>query len=103
MGETITTRVDDEMARDIEFFSKLKKLDKSSITRILLARSLEEEKLDYVLEQYKKGNMTIGKAAEILKKDTREMLIIASKRNIPFQYTLKELKEDFEAALKEKP
>ena len=102
MGETITTRVDDEMAKDIEFFSKLQKLDKSSITRRLLARSLEEEKLDYVLGQYKDGKMTIGKAAELMKKDIREMMMIASKMYIPFQYSLKELREDFEAAKKGK-
>jgi len=102
MGETITTRVDDEMAKDIEFFSKLQKLDKSSITRRLLARSLEEEKLDYVLEQYKEGKITIGKSAEIMKKDIREMMMIAAKKGVPFQYSLKELREDFKAAKKEK-
>ena len=102
MGETITTRIDDEMAKDIEFFSKLQKLDKSSITRRLLARSLEEEKLDYVLGQYKDGRMTIGKAAELMKKDIREMMMTASKMHISFQYSLKELREDFEAAKKEK-
>ena len=98
MGEKITMRVDDEMAKDIEFFSKLKKLDKSSITRRLLARSLEEEKLEYVLEQYKNGNMTIGKAAEIVGKDIMEMMLIAAKKDIPFQYSLKELREDLKAA-----
>lgn len=102
MGETITTRVDDEMAKDIAFFSKMRKLDKSAITRRLLARSLEEEKLDYALEQYKNGEITIGKAAEMLKKDIREMMIISARRNIPFQYSLKELREDFEAAKKGK-
>lgn len=102
MGETITTRVDDEMAQDIEFFSKIKKLDKSAVTRRLLAKSLEQEKLDYVLDRYKKGEITIGKAAELLKKDIREMMMIAARKNIPFQYSLKELRKDFKAVKKAK-
>ncbi len=102
MGETITTRVDNEMAKDIAFFSDINKLDKSTITRRLLAKSLEEEKLAYVLHRYKNGEITIGKAAELVKKDLREMLFLASKRGIHFQYSLKELREDFEAAKKKK-
>ena len=48
--------------------------------------------------RYKKGEITIGKAAELAKKDLREMILIAAKKKIPFQYSKKELMEDFEAA-----
>ena len=102
MGETVTTRVDDEMAKGIDFFAKREKLDRSTITRRLLARALEEETLDYALELYKKGEITLGRAGEIAGKHLREMMIIASKRGIPFQYSLKDLREDFEALKKAK-
>lgn len=102
MGETVTTRVDDDTAKEIEFFAKKEKMDKSTITRRLLTRALEEERLDYALDRYKKGEITLGKAAEIAKKDLREMMVIAAKRSIPFQYSTKELKEDFRAAKKSK-
>lgn len=102
MGETVTTRVDNEMAKGIDFFAKYEKVDRSTITRKLLAKALDEEKTDYALEKYKKGEITIGKAAEIIKKDLREIMLIAAKKGIPFQYSLKELKEDFEAAKKAK-
>lgn len=97
MNQIITARVDTETARRIGFFAKLDKLDKSSETRQLLAHALEEKELDYALERYKKGEMTIGRAAEIVGKDLRSMMRIASERGIPFQYGLKELREDFEA------
>ena len=100
MGETVTTRVDDDMARGIDFFAKREKLDRSAITRRLLARALEEEKLDYALELYKKGEITIGRAAEIVGKSLREMMMIAAKRKIDFQYSLKSLREDVEAIRK---
>ncbi|MBS3098398.1 UPF0175 family protein [Candidatus Woesearchaeota archaeon] len=102
MGETVTTRVDDDMAKGIDFFAKREKLDRSTITRRLLARALEEETLDYALELYKKGEITLGRAGEIAGKHLREMMSIASKRGIPFQYSLKSLREDFEAVKKGK-
>ena len=102
MGETVTTRVDDEMAKDVDYFARQEKVDRSTITRKLLASALEEKKLEYALEMYKKGEITIGRAAEIAKKDIREIMLIASKRGISFQYSLKELREDFEAVKKAK-
>ena len=82
--------------------AKKEKLDRSAITRRLLARALVEEELDYALELYKKGEITIGKAAEIAGKDIREMMIIASKRDITFQYSLKSLRQDIDAVKKTK-
>jgi len=97
MGETITTRVDDDMAHQIDFFSKIEKVDKSTITRRLIARALGEENIDYALGKYQKGEITLGRAAEIAQKDLREMIFIASARDISFQFSLKDLKDDFEA------
>ena len=102
MGETVTTRVDDGTAKEIDFFAREEKVDRSTITRKLLAKALKEKEIEYALERYKKGEITIGKAAEITKKDIREMMLIAAKRGIPFQYSLKELREDFEAVKKAK-
>lgn len=100
MGETVTTRVDDQMAKGIDFFAKQERVDKSTITRKLLAKALEEKEVEYALERYRKGEITIGKAAEITKKDIREMMLIAAKKGVSFQYSLKELREDFEAVKK---
>ncbi len=98
MGTTITTRVSDEIARDIEFFGRLENVDRSTITRKMLAMATEERKLEYALEKYKSGEITIGKAAEIAKKDLREMMVIAAKRGITFQYAKADLLKDFAAA-----
>mgnify|MGYP006290775785 CR=1 FL=1 len=98
MGTTVTTRVDDELARGIDFFADEEKVDRSTMTRKLLSRALEQEMIDYALEKYRKGEITIGKAAETAKKDIREMMMIASRRGLAFQYSLKDLKEDFESA-----
>ena len=86
------------MAREIDFIAKVRKEDRSTVTRKLLAKSLDEELLSYALERYKLGEITLARAAELARKGLREMMLIASERGIPFQYSLKELREDFEGA-----
>lgn len=102
MGATITTRVSDEIAKAIDFFGKLEHVDRSTITRKILAKAIEEKNLEYALEKYKRGEITIGKAASIVKKDLREMMLIAVKSGIPFQYSKEDLIKDFKAAKEEK-
>jgi len=97
MSETVSTRVDDDMARGIEFFAKAEKVDRSTITRKLLAMALDEKRIEFALEKFRKGEITIGRAAEITGKNLREMMLLAAKRDISFQYSLKDLREDFKA------
>lgn len=97
MGATITTRVSDEIAQELNFFTRVEHEDTSTLVRKLLATALEEKRLAYALEKYKAGNITLGKAAEIAHTSLREMLLIASKEGIPFQYSLKNLEEDLKA------
>ncbi len=98
MSELISARIDQQMSRDISLIAKRKKLDKSTMARLLLAKSIDQEKIDYALELYQKGEITIGKAAEFTGKSLREMLLIVSKRGIPFQYSLQDLYDDSRAA-----
>lgn len=61
--------------------------------------SLPDERLiDHALKQYRNGNITLGRAAEIAGIPLREMMTIATKRGIPFQYSLDDLNEDIPAA-----
>lgn len=98
MGETVTTRVDDELAREIDFFARQENVDRSTITRKLLSRAIAQKRLDYALEKYGKGEITLGKAAEIAKKDIREIMVVAAGKGISFQYSRKDLLDDFKAA-----
>ncbi len=100
MGETITTRVPDEIASDIGYFTKQEHTDKSTFVRKLLATALEEKKIQFALEKYKSREITVGKAAEIAGVPLRKMMQIAADKGIPFQYSLKDLKDDFKEALR---
>lgn len=100
MGVTVTTRLPDDLARGIKHISKIENLDTSSIVRRLLASSVYEWKIEYALKQYKEGKITIWKAARMCNLTLREMLNLASEKGIPFQYTLEDLRDDYNAIMK---
>ena len=97
MGSTITTRVPDDIDKKIKNISQIEHLDKSTVVRRLLSKAVQDWQIDYALEQYKDGTITIGRAAQMAGVSLREMIAIAAKKGIPFQYSLDDLKEDFQA------
>lgn len=102
MTTPIIARVDEPLANDIEFFSRLEKLDKSAVIRRLLARAVKEEKLELAMKGYMKKEISIGRAAEIAEIPLADMLKIASERNIHVNYSLESLEADFKASLNAK-
>jgi predicted HTH domain antitoxin len=98
MGTTITTRVPEDLEKKIEEISHIEHLDKSTVVRRLLSNAVQEWMVDYVLMQYQQGKITIGRAARMVGVPLREMIAMASRKGIPFQYSLDDLREDFQAA-----
>lgn len=98
MGNVITTRVPDEIARDIAFFTKLEKLDRSTLTRKLLAEAIEEHKIDYALRRYKNKEISLWKSARIANIPLSRMLSILRQKGIPFNYSEKNLEDDIKSA-----
>lgn len=58
-------------------------------------------KLEHALDLYKKGKITLWKAAELAGLSLWEILEIVRKRKIPMYYTLEDVEEDIKAALEE--
>lgn len=95
MGATITTRVSEKIEKEIRSISEREQLDRSTVVRRLLVEGIKDWKIKYALEQYSEGKITIWKAARMAGVSLRQMLDIAAKKGIPFQYTLEDLREDF--------
>ncbi|MBU2476505.1 UPF0175 family protein [Candidatus Micrarchaeota archaeon] len=100
MGKTITARIDDKEMKDLKMIEEDEKLDRSAIVRRLLGKSIKEWKIEKALKHYQEKKITIGKVAEITGLTLREALAVASTKGISFQYTIKELQEDFREAIK---
>lgn len=102
MTEVVSTRVSEEMAKELEEIEREEKTDRATVLRKLLTRAIAEWKLEKALALYRHDKVTLWKAARLAGLSLWEMMDITKERKIPFQYTYEDFKEDFEAALKEK-
>jgi predicted HTH domain antitoxin len=67
---------------------------------------MESDKLrakrELALEKYLKHEVSLVRAAELAKVPVAEFMNLAAERKIPVNYSVEDLKRDFEAALKAK-
>jgi predicted HTH domain antitoxin len=102
MTEIVSTRVPDNMAKDLKEIEKEEKTDRATLVRKLLAKAIAEWKLEKALTLYCDGKITLWKAAKIAELSLWETMETVKERKIPFHYTPEDFREDFEKALKEK-
>jgi predicted HTH domain antitoxin len=102
MTEIVSTRVPDNMAKDLEEIEKEEKADRATVVRKLLAKAITEWKLERALVLYSSGKVTLWKASKIAGLSLWEMMEIVRDRKVSFQYAYEDFREDFEKALKEK-
>jgi len=96
MPVTLTTRVDDELAKLIDEIAKKEGMDRSTIMRRFLARAVKEWQIEKSLKDYEEGKITLWQAAERCGLSLWEIIEEARKREIHVPYTLEDLKEDVE-------
>lgn len=99
--EIVSTRVSEELARELRQIEEEEKTDRATVVRKLLARAIEQWKVERGLRLYKGGKVTLWRAARIAGVTLREMMELASKEGIQFKYTTKDLEEDIKSVLKE--
>lgn len=99
MGVTITTRVSKEIEEKIARIAKEEKLDKSAVIRRLLSDAIMKRQIERALDEYREGRITLARAARMAGVSLRKMMHLAAEAGVPFQYSLEDLRKDFEAAV----
>lgn len=102
MTEIVSTRVPENMAKDLEEIEKEENSDRATVVRKLLAHAIAERKLERALALYSEGKITLWKAAKNAGLSLWEIMEIVKERKIPLQYDFDDFRGDFEEALKEK-
>jgi predicted HTH domain antitoxin len=100
MGKTLTSRLPDDMAKQIEEIAKIEKLDKSSVIRRLLDKGIIQWKQDFALKLYQNGEASLGKAAEISSLSIWEFLDKLAEKKIPLNYDIEDFLKDIETVEK---
>ncbi len=93
---TISARIDEELAEEIEKIAKKRGIDKSAVMRELLRIGIREFKLKEALELVRERKVTVWKAAEIAGLTYREMLEKLREHNVPFPISEEELARELE-------
>ncbi|MBI4176207.1 MAG: UPF0175 family protein [Candidatus Aenigmarchaeota archaeon] len=97
MPVTITTRVEDKLAKKIDMVVRAEAMDRSTVVRRLLSRSVQEWFIDRALKDYEEGRITLWEASRRAGISLWEMVEEVKKRDIHVPYTIEDLKEDIGA------
>lgn len=97
----VSARLPPEMEREIEWYARKERVGRTIAIRKVLDKGLKEIKLEHALEEYRKGKITLWKAASVAGVSLWEMLDIVKEKRISAPYTLEDLKEDITAAFEE--
>jgi predicted HTH domain antitoxin len=94
MPVTFTTRIEEELARVIDEIASREGMDRSTVIRRFLMKSVKEWLIERSLEEYEEGKVTLWQAAARCDLSLWEMVEEAKKREIHVPYTLEEFRED---------
>ena len=91
---TVTTRVPENMLKEIDTFGKKKHMDRSTMLRNLLAKALDEEKKEDTLQLYKNKKVSLQRMAEILGITYLDALDLIKEEGLYLHYDMEDLKDD---------
>lgn len=94
MGTTLTTRISDELAAEIDRICEEEQLDKSAVTRRLLERAVSERRRETAFGRYERGEISLESLARTADLSLRETLAQLRECGIHFQYSAESLRED---------
>lgn len=94
MPVTVTTRVEDELAKAIDEIARSEGMDRSTVIRRFLSKAVKDWLIERSLEDYEQGKVTLWQAAARCGLSLWEMINEVKNREIHVPYTLEELRED---------
>ncbi len=97
----ISTRIPEDIEKELIWYANKEKIGRTIALRKILDKGLKEIKLEHALDLYKKGKVTLWKAATIAGLSLWEIMDIVRERKIPMYYTLEDIEEDIKSALEE--
>lgn len=96
---SISARLPDDEAEELERVTEMLGEDKSSVIRKALSEGLRDLRIRRAVERYQTGEVSVNQAARIAGVSLGEWLEIARERNLTSQLTPEDLERDAETAL----
>jgi predicted HTH domain antitoxin len=93
----VTTRVSEDLYEKIERVQEEEQTDRSTAVKRLLERGVGDWQIETAVRRYRKGSVSIGRAAKIADVSIWELLDILEKRGVEMNYGESDLEADFAA------
>jgi len=97
----VTARIPEDLYDAIEEIREAERLDRSAAIARLLERGVEDWRLERAVEQYRDGDLSLGRAAELAEVSLWQFLDELEERSVPVNYSEGDLEADI-AALDER-
>ncbi|UCE52277.1 MAG: UPF0175 family protein [Desulfobacterales bacterium] len=93
---TLSTRLAKEDARKIDELAANLGLDRGALLKQLIRKGLKEIQTERALDAYRRGTITLSRAAEIAELTLRDMLLRLPEESVELNYDVRELQRDLE-------
>ncbi len=94
---TLSTRLAKEEARKIDELAASLGLDRGAVLKQLIRKGLKEIQIERALDAYRRGTITLSRAAEIAELSLRDILLRLPEASLELNYDVEELRRDLEA------
>jgi predicted HTH domain antitoxin len=93
---TISTRIQKSEAKKLDQLAADLGLDRGALLKQLIRRGYKNLVVERALEGYRKGTITLSRAAELAEINLRDLLLHLPDKSIELNYDLRELQRDIE-------
>ncbi len=93
---TLSTRLAEEEAVKIDELAANLGLDRGALLKQLIRKGLKEIQTERALDAYRRGTVTLSRAAEIAELTLRDMLLLLPEESLELNYDVRELLRDLE-------
>ncbi len=93
---TLSTRLAKEEANKIDELAANLGLDRGAVLKQLIRKGLKEIQIERALDGYRRGTITLSRAAEMAELSLRDILLRLPEESVELNYDVKELRRDLE-------
>ncbi len=93
---TLSTRLGSDEARKIDELAADLGLDRGALLKQLIRKGLKDIQTERALDAYRRGTITLSRAAEISELSLRDILLRLPEESIELNYDVRELQRDME-------
>jgi predicted HTH domain antitoxin len=93
---TLSARLAKDEAKKIDELAADLGLDRGALLKQLIRKGLKDIQTERALDAYRRGTITLSRAAEIAELTLRDILLLLPEESIELNYDVRELRRDME-------